>query len=563
MKKRNIIYIYYTIVAIAMMMIPILITLTHTGKSKKTFENDFVDISNEWHIDMNEKTSEPIECDTFGKYMDEKEGVLNVYYKLPENFYDSYLIYRSKDIYTKVYVEDELLYETEVYESHLYNKSPGNIWNSVKILDKYAGKWVRIEIKMVYDKNAISLDHIYFGDKTDIIFQYINSKISAIIISFILITIGIIIFTTNIYEFFSKNISNVGNISFALYTVMLGIWSLCETNVLQFWVDDIRIIQLIDNMIMFLGVMPMLFFLDKHYDILDNMFARVFCYIDISGILFCFIMQVTNISDFHHFIVIAWTAFIIFSIVLFYSSTKSLYRKQKENILDITNQLHILGFVLMTVAGVIEALRYAGADSSDRAVMLRTGILLFTVCFAIGNQIQNYRMVAQGAKYDVIKNLAYKDGLTELGNRTSYLEKIKEYKANMPNKLGIIFLDMNNLKRVNDTYGHDAGDNYITASANIINNSFGKYGECYRIGGDEFCSFIEGIDINSIYAQAKKEFYDLMKEENDKLEDDYKIEIAHGFAMFEEGKSVSIDDVIQESDDLMYKNKMEFKSESK
>lgn len=106
------------------------------------------------------------------------------------------------------------------------------------------------------------------------------------------------------------------------------------------------------------------------------------------------------------------------------------------------------------------------------------------------------KLVAQGAKYDIVKNLAYNDVLTGLGNRTSYLEKIKEMTDNS-SKAGIVFLDLNNLKKINDSYGHKVGDEYIISASKIIKNSFGRYGNSYRIGSDEFCVFIEGLDISS------------------------------------------------------------------
>ena len=53
-----------------------------------------------------------------------------------------------------------------------------------------------------------------------------------------------------------------------------------------------------------------------------------------------------------------------------------------------------------------------------------------------------------------------------------------------------ISIDLNGLKRVNDTYGHVAGDELIRAAADCMKNSFNEYGKIYRIGGDEFAVII-------------------------------------------------------------------------
>lgn len=253
-------------------------------------------------------------------------------------FYNCGTIY----VYTKIFVDDTLLYETKVYDS-----------------------------------KAITVDHIFLGNKSDIIFSHIKNKSNAIMISFMMIITGL---------------------------------------------------MLIDNMFMFVGMMPMLFFIDSHYDILRHKAIRYFCHIDLAVLTYCFIIQVTGITNF----------------------------------------LHIIGFILLAITGIFESIKYAGTDGSDRAEILRFGMLLFIVCFAIGNQINNYKMIAKGAQFELIKNLAYKDGLTELGNRTSYLEKLNSLVENNIKRVGIVFLDINNLKQINDNYGHEAGDESIKEADELM-----------------------------------------------------------------------------------------------
>ena len=78
------------------------------------------------------------------------------------------MVYRSKDVYTRVLAEDKQIYETTVYESRFYNRSPGNLWNMVTIAAEYSSKCLEIQIMMVYDTSAITVDSLYLGDKGDI-----------------------------------------------------------------------------------------------------------------------------------------------------------------------------------------------------------------------------------------------------------------------------------------------------------------------------------------------------------------------------------------------------------
>lgn len=79
------------------------------------------------------------------------------------------------------------------------------------------------------------------------------------------------------------------------------------------------------------------------------------------------------------------------------------------------------------------------------------------------------------------------DMLTGLGNRHAYMEAANRYEAGkFPDDLTIIYLDVNELKRINDTLGHHAGDELICGAARCIETAFAPFGGCYRTGGDEF-----------------------------------------------------------------------------
>ena len=80
--------------------------------------------------------------------------------------------------------------------------------------------------------------------------------------------------------------------------------------------------------------------------------------------------------------------------------------------------------------------------------------------------------------------------------------------------IALVFMDLNGLKKINDTYGHNAGDEMIIASAGCIKNTFSHMGFSYRIGGDEFVSFvIDGCadeiqkKINMVVRSAKEQEY--------------------------------------------------------
>lgn len=79
------------------------------------------------------------------------------------------------------------------------------------------------------------------------------------------------------------------------------------------------------------------------------------------------------------------------------------------------------------------------------------------------------------------------DGLTELMNRSAYERRVKSERK----RVGILFFDVNDFKIINDMYGHQFGDESLVQVAKALRKAYGKYGFCYRIGGDEFCAILD------------------------------------------------------------------------
>ncbi len=97
--------------------------------------------------------------------------------------------------------------------------------------------------------------------------------------------------------------------------------------------------------------------------------------------------------------------------------------------------------------------------------------------------------------------VSYFDNLTHLRNRHSYSLKIAELEQSPPTTLGVIYVDINGLKAINDKYGHKTGDAYIGNLSTFLDT---LYGECvFRIGGDEFV--IIRSDGDSQCFEAKRE----------------------------------------------------------
>ncbi len=160
--------------------------------------------------------------------------------------------------------------------------------------------------------------------------------------------------------------------------------------------------------------------------------------------------------------------------------------------------------------------------------------------------------------------LAHKDALTGIRNKTAYDKEIirleREILRNPEVKFGIGMIDLNFLKKINDTYGHDKGNAAIIKLCNIVCKIF-CHSPVFRVGGDEFVVVLWGDDYNireNLIAEFKGKLEEFAKD--DSLEPWEKISAAIGVADFDAEIDHSVDDVFKRADGLMYENKKEMKA---
>ena len=106
-------------------------------------------------------------------------------------------------------------------------------------------------------------------------------------------------------------------------------------------------------------------------------------------------------------------------------------------------------------------------------------------------------LLEEMAKLDYTKelyDLSYTDRMTGIGNRHAYLRDMKEFNDRHRTHVGVVFADVNGLKRTNDEQGHEAGDRLLISATELLKKHFSEENcSLYRIGGDEYVVFIENI----------------------------------------------------------------------
>ncbi|MBU1334222.1 MAG: diguanylate cyclase [Alphaproteobacteria bacterium] len=156
----------------------------------------------------------------------------------------------------------------------------------------------------------------------------------------------------------------------------------------------------------------------------------------------------------------------------------------KRQVLDRLKRLE--GAVWAARAGDYAPALAMGTDSQDEVGRLSTAFADMALAVSDNTRQLEARIRERTEELEV---LAFRDGQTGLANRRSFIARFADAAAS--GQRGLLLIDIDHFKTINDTYGHAAGDAVILAMAQRISDSIGAGGDCARWGGDEFIVLLQ------------------------------------------------------------------------
>ncbi len=162
-----------------------------------------------------------------------------------------------------------------------------------------------------------------------------------------------------------------------------------------------------------------------------------------------------------------------------------------------------------------------------------------------------------------LSELATKDALTGIRNKTAYDEEVEKtiWDLNAGNmKFGVVMVDLNFLKRINDTFGHEKGNVAIKKLCHLVCDTF-QHSPVFRIGGDEFAVIIKGNDYEEIENLVGRFLAEIEKaQEDSSLQPWERTSAAIGYALYDETIDSGYDNVFRRADKAMYEMKKKMKA---
>lgn len=187
----------------------------------------------------------------------------------------------------------------------------------------------------------------------------------------------------------------------------------------------------------------------------------------------------------------------------------------------------------------------------------------------IGRLTRSFKTLSDNVKAHIsdLHGQVFIDAMTNVKNKgalSNYLDEIQAQIDNAASEqaFAIGVFDSDDLKLINDRYGHDKGDIYLKTATHFICEIF-KHSPVFRMGGDEFAVILQHEDYQ--HRDALLEEFDTAAEQHNAAaaEPWEQVQLSRGFAVFDPSEDSTVEDVMQRADHLMYENKRERKQHRK
>ncbi len=231
----------------------------------------------------------------------------------------------------------------------------------------------------------------------------------------------------------------------------------------------------------------------------------------------------------------------------------------------------LYGFPLIAFAGLSAGEQLAETSRDMRAYLWRAGggsLLLLLILVVMGRQrrqleLSRLRAVEEQLAHAArIEYLAYHDGLTDLPNRSLFSRLVNQgiLMARRDHRhLGVLFLDLDRFKRVNDTLGHDAGDQLLKEVARRLKTCLRESDTVARVGGDEFVALLPDLREEQYAAAVAQKILSAVALPFKLLGEDYRITASVGISLYpQDGEDEQT--LAKNADVAMYQAKEEGKN---
>ncbi len=584
MKKKNLSHNIFILLFIAVILVWFITALFQAYRAEGYQilfeESEFFPCNDNWYYEQNDS----INISKI-KYSVEDLNKEHVYqYKIPENavkgdnyalcFYSrgvDFTAYMSSTDSSKYYEENE--FDDTVFYNYKQN-SAGLAGNDIGLVAQIVPLyWTdtgnEITLKVIPTETSAFIIDMRIQETSDFIYSAIRSRMGMLVGSFLIAFWGIAVILYTAFAEATKREEKTGKYALGAFCFILGLLLIIETQVIQILTGKPEIYSAIKYVLLLLLSAPFAVKVDatakaphRHFSIVVGIIVMVLILAEAIG-SFLF-----DISIYRMFYISAIMLLVDFIMSIYYMIKDIIYCRKNPDTPSSVGEF--MTIIILGIIAYIDISIYFFNDKhmTDWGRLIRYSFLVFILVLVIRMlrmSITRYNKALLAEQYRIE---ARTDVMTGLYNKAAFLEKevsltdeLYHFQKNAGKNryFGIITFDLNNLKHVNDTFGHAAGDKLIINSASQIKAAVGRDGDVYRVGGDEFTAIIYGEDPEKLYQSIIDTLIQLVERYNQNNGEEFKLSIAYGHSICTSGEPAAINRAEREADQEMYECKRRMK----
>lgn len=442
----------------------------------------------------------------------------------------------------QIWADDVLIYEAQegkIGQVHLYHLPSGSLL-TVSFLN----------VSNQTEADAIRQSDITVGDRSGIYLELIRENLYAgifALLSFCVFLICIVIGVLMRKAWPSNMCESI--VGLGIFLLIAGIWVLTDSKLLLLFTQRTGLVEVVSFLSFFCIPLSLTGFTGKLIVGREKMFTQLHRIFGIMMLVYLFNYLLNAVSG--AVVLIAEHVLMMITIVLIVRSCIRELRVCRNNKV----LLVMLGYLFFCICNITAFVLFYMRNRRGYSLAYVAGISCFAFFFACSAGIAVYEQIRKNANMAVYAKLAFFDRMTGAANRTAFLE-VKQRDAEFAGMLGYIMVDANNLKQINDSCGHQAGDELLLRISESIRRAADGFGECYRIGGDEFVVRVQDRaeqDMVSCVERIRREL------ENAEQTNEVAVSAAVGFS-WSDAEHKDPDALLNLADAAMYEDKRRMKA---
>ncbi len=455
-----------------------------------------------------------------------------------------------------VYVGEELVSSLCRGKENRFGRTPGNCWTHIPLYQRDNGKKIRIELTPVYEGTIDTIPDFYFGSRFSIWTWIVKRNFLPFLLSVLAILFGLCFLFFVLLNY--KNPQTDRSLAMmGMFSIHIGIWKMTDMPAFSLFASHSGVVAYLPFLSLLMVIIPFILFVKELFTEKEHLIWYVLCFFCLSVAAVTLGLQIAGIQDMRQSL---WMTHLdmaaMVTVVLW-----MLFQEWRRFGWNHRLRLMALCMTLCFVGLITDLATYYLSGGGSMMVYGMFGFLTYVMILGIRSIRETKKLIRIGMKAKRYEQMAYHDQLTGLYNRTAYAERT-EGKDFVPKDCTAVMFDLNDLKKCNDTQGHDQGDRYIMCGTRLIRQAFQDIGHCYRMGGDEFCVLLEGVSVE-VCRQRIQRLKQSVKEHNEKHPNEFPVQIASGYGIYDDRVDFDFSDTLRRADKMMYHEKFIMKQQGR